>query len=127
MLKKEAKKPVFAPTEKISINKLYKPKTILTDVRPARPRPPITEIKGEINWQMQKAREQVIQAQVVKQMKANGQNGGTVGHKELLETVTTSIKLFKVSDSQYKNAIAGLMDEYMKRSDEDRSRYQYIA
>jgi len=99
----------------------------LTDVRPSRPRPPINEIKGEINWQMQKAREQVIQAQVVKQMKANGQNGGSMGHTELLEIVTTSVKLFKVSPSQFKNAIAGLMDEYMKRSDQDRSRYQYIA
>jgi len=68
---------VFKPEEKISINKTYSPKTktILTDVRPKRPRPTISEITNQIDEGVQRYRKDVIQAQIVKEMKASGQNG----------------------------------------------------
>lgn len=97
VLKKEVKKPVFTPNEKITLKKDYKNKLIKADFRPPRPQPDIQKVVSSVNQDVQRSRIQVTKAIIVKQMKANAQNGKSLGYKELYAMIEPLIKVFRLN------------------------------
>lgn len=73
----------------------------------------------------------MAEAQIVKQMKAHGKDGKSVGHSELYEMVAPLIKVFRLDRKMFKDAVEFLLggdgnEAYMERC-QDRTRYSYLA
>ena len=73
-----------------------------------------------------KERSAVIDSQIVKVMKM-GKNTA-IRHLDLINEVMEMIKLFKAQPDQIKARIEYLIDmQYMRRDEDDRSKYWYVA
>ena len=72
VLNKDPKKPKFEKTDKLSVNKKYTCKQIRQNVMPAKEQAPPSVVISENQQQVLNGRKQILQAHMVKQMKAHG-------------------------------------------------------
>jgi len=129
LLKKEVKKPVFAPGEKITINKEYKNKAIRCNAAPSRQRPeaPKTGEKDPAIENVHRIRLQIVMAHMVKQMKANGQGQNGFAYAKLEENIMNLPFKFRIDKEIIRKAREALIsEEYIERNEQTRGNFNYI-
>lgn len=106
ILKKEVKKPVFAPGEMITINKGYKNKVLRFNAAPPRQRPeaPKNGEKDPAIEALHRMRLEVVKAHFVKQMKANGQSKEGYAYSKLEDKLMSMNFKFRIEKDLIKKA-----------------------
>lgn len=115
------------PDETFSLNLNYKNNSIKVNLVPTK-----TEKKkadaddSKRNDAVEKERNMVAQANIVKIMKTN--QGHSVKHTDLVSQTIELCRLFKAQPPMIKSAIEHLLQTgYIRRDEKDRSKYWYIA
>ena len=127
VLIKEIKKPVFGPDEKISANDGFASNAIRVNLIPQKVvKKKTTEATEEENAQQKqvaKERQFVVQAHIVKVMKAQKQ----YKFQNLVADVMRNISMFKADPKVIKEQIEVLIQgEYMRRDDADKTKLIYL-
>ena len=131
LLEKQKNKPVFADKdETVKLNQKWASQNILVKLVPigAAKKADGTEANQQqkIVDEISKERGAVIDGAIVKVMKT--QKDVSVKHQDLISKVMEMISLFKAQPPHIKQRIEDLiMKQYMKRDDQDRTKYWYVA
>lgn len=129
IINKEAlKSPKFTPDEKLEVNKDFKasliklnfiPKPVLKRKDPNEK----SEVQNQVEEEIKMERQLVLDAMIVRIMKARKKER----HTELLTQVLKEVSLFKPQPQMIKQSIERLIEkEYLERDDNDRQVYIYI-
>ena len=123
------KKPEFKPEEDLELNMEFSNnnKRIPFVPQPTPQQIAVSGIDGkshkEIEEDQLKQQQFVIQANIVRVMKARK----TYKHNDLLQEVIAQCRMFKAQPKMIKQCIEKLIElEYLKRDEEDRSKYIYL-
>lgn len=126
--KEKPKVPKFTPDEKLEINKAFKnnliklnfiPKTSHVKKDPSKK----TDIQNQVEEEIKSERAMVLDAMIVRIMKARKKER----HTELVNEVIKQVSLFKPQPQMIKQSIERLIEkEYLERDDNDRQVYIYI-
>ena len=128
LLSKSSKGPKFDDSEVLTLNKGFKAKTLMTDLRPERPKPSVHETVQQGNREIQVFRIGMMKFNIIKQMKAHGMNGNSIGHKDLQGKVEPQIRGFPFTQQMFRKAVEECVtEEYMERSQADRTKFSYLA
>ena len=127
VLTKEVNKPTFGESEKIKVNMAFKSLSVRNNLIPQKGvKKKTTEAtKDEIEQQKQVMKERtfVVQAHIVKVMKAQKQ----CRFQKLVSDVIENIKMFRADPKMVKEQIEVLIrDEYMKRDENNKTLLIYI-
>ena len=116
--KENLKKPDFAPAEKMRVTANFQNPNVKVSFIPPQ--------RQEVEKKQDKPdpeRKNIIDAVIVRIMKARK----TEKHNQLLEDVIKQISLFLAQPPMIKERIESLIErEYLKRDDNDRSKYIYM-
>jgi len=128
LLKQNKKKPVFAPDEKISVNTSFEYNNIRMNLIPAPSAAKMAESgvgnqsTSEMDDQVQKARTNIIDAVIVRIMKARK----TELLNELIQSCIRQITMFAAQPPMIKKRIESLIErEYLERDEKERARFIY--
>ena len=127
LLNKEIKKPIFNDNEKISVNAAYKSPSIKVNLIPVKKivkkEAKMTEEEEKAQKQVTKERTFVIQAHVVKVMKAQK----NYRFLDLQTDVIRNITMFRAEPKMIKEQIEYLIqNEYMKRDETNKGMLIYL-
>ena len=116
--KENMKKPEFAPTEKLKPTASFSNPNIKVNFIP----PQRVEVEKKVD-KPDSERKNIIDAVVVRIMKARK----TEKHNQLIEDVIKQISIFLAQPPMIKERIENLIErEYLKRDEQDRSKYIYL-
>lgn len=129
IIKANPKKPVFLPDEKLVINEKYANNSIRVNFIPVVTSIQLVEGAGqsgksinELDLEVAKERSMVIDAVIVRIMKARKVETNQV----LIEEVIRQIKLFKAQPPIIKKRIESLIErDYLERMKNEKGKYQY--
>jgi len=127
VLNKEVNKPVFDANEKIRVNEKFKSAAVRNNLIPQKVvKKKTTEATAEESQQAKqvaKERTFVIQAHIVKVMKAQKQ----YRYQNVVTDIIRNITMFKADPKMVKEQIEVLIrDEYMKRDENDKANLIYL-
>jgi hypothetical protein len=128
LLKFKDKSPKFEPTEEIKVNDAFKNPSLKLNFIPKKTHKKKTvseksDVQSAVEQEIKIERQHVLDAIIVRIMKARK----TESHQPLIQEVMKQVTLFKPQPAMIKEAIERLIEkEYLKRDEEERSRYIYI-
>ena len=126
--KENAKVPKFEPDEKLEVNMAFKNSLIKLSFIPKpshkKKDPNVkSEINNQVDEEIKSERAMVLDAMIVRIMKARKKER----HTELMNEVIKQVALFKPQPQMIKQSIERLIEkEYLSRDDNDRQVYIYI-
>lgn len=126
--KDNPKVPKFTPEEKLTVNEAFKNNLIKLNFIPKPTTKKLNpkdkdDISRQVNEEINTERQMVLDAMIVRIMKARKKER----HTELLTEVIKQVSLFKPQPQMIKQSIERLIEkEYLQRDDNDRQVYIYI-